>query len=305
MNVGDLALADLRQRLTSNGLCFGCGPFRIRLRTSIAQFAALLHGLYAHYPVYSDPGIDDYRIKLDWASLPRRWIRPVVRFTADGPAPFTDVPVARALPTLEWGTNWCIATRAHHLLMLHAAVVERDGLAIILPASPGDGKSTLCAALAHSGWRLFSDEFGLVRPEDGLLLPLPRPISLKNQSIEVIRAFVPDAYFGPSYHGTHKGTVAHVRPPAESVARSAEPSRPGWIVFPRWSAGAPLTLEPIAKDQAFMKVATNAFNYEVLGELAFNAVARMVRTCDSYALTYSNLTDAIGALNALTRGDHV
>ena len=304
MKVSDLSLTDLQLRLVNDGLRFSCGPFHLRLRAPVALLAPLLHGLYAHYPVHSDPGIDDYRIKLDWASLPRRWIRPVVRFTADGPAPFTDIPVSRALPTLEWGTNWCIATRAHHLLMLHAAVVERNGRAIILPASPGHGKSTLCTALVHSGWRLFSDEFGLVRPEDGLLIPIPRLISLKNQSIEVIRSFAPDACLGPSYHGTHKGTVAHVRPPAESVARSDEPARPGWIIFPRWSAGAPLTLEPMAKDQAFMKVATNAFNYDVLGELAFTAVARMVRTCDSYALVYSDLTEAIGALDTLTRGPH-
>ncbi len=304
MKVSDLALTDLRQRLASDGLCFGCGSFRIRLRTPVAPLIPLLHHLYAHYPVYSDSGIDDYRIRLDWASPLRRWIRPVVRFTADDPAPFTDVPVTRALPTLEWGTNWCIATRAHHLLMLHAAVVERNGRALILPASPGHGKSTLCTALAHSGWRLFSDEFGLVRPEDGLLIPIPRLISLKNQSIEVIRTFAPDTCLGPSYHGTHKGTVAHVRPPLESVERSAELARPGWIVFPRWSAGASLTLEPLPKDRAFMMVATNAFNYEVLGELAFNAVAQMVRTCDSYALVYSDLRQAIDALDELARTPH-
>ena len=152
MKVSRLLITDLNQCLSSSGLNFECGPFKIRLHTSISQLASLVYTLYAHYPVYSGPEIDDYRIKLDWAYWPRRWIRPVVRFTADGPAPFTDVPVDRALATLEWGTNWCIATRAHHLLMLHAAVVERHGRALILPANPGHGKSTLCAAALFAGF---------------------------------------------------------------------------------------------------------------------------------------------------------
>jgi predicted ATPase len=33
-------------------------------------------------------------------------------------------------------------------------VVERDGHALILPAMPGSGKSTLTAALVQRGWRL-------------------------------------------------------------------------------------------------------------------------------------------------------
>ncbi|MBV5310280.1 HprK-related kinase A [Chromatium okenii] len=304
MNVSDLTLLELRQRLTTVGLCFGCGPFRIRLRTPVAPIAELLHDLYAHYPVYSELGIDDYRVKLDWASWSRRWIRPIVRFTADGPAPFTDVPVLRALPTLEWGTNWCIATRAHHFLMLHAAVVERNGCGLILPALPGHGKSTLCAALTHSNWRLFSDEFGLVRPEDAMLIPLPRLISLKNQSIDVIRAFAPSAHLSPSFYGTHKGTVAHVRPPLNSIVRMNEPVKPSLIIFPRWQSGALLNLESIPKDRAFMLLATNAFNYEVLGELAFNAVAKIVQNCDSYSLVYSDLTQAVQAIDELAHNAH-
>ena len=63
MNVSDLTLLELRQRLATAGLCFGCGSFRIRLRTPVASLTPLLHDLYAHYPVYSEPGIDDYRVK--------------------------------------------------------------------------------------------------------------------------------------------------------------------------------------------------------------------------------------------------
>ena len=42
----------------------------------------------------------------------------------------------------EWGVNWCIGTTGHCNLILHSAVVEKDGRGVILPAIPGSGKST-------------------------------------------------------------------------------------------------------------------------------------------------------------------
>lgn len=55
---------------------------------------------------------------------------------------------------LQWGMNWCIAGHARHYLVLHAAVLERDGGAVVLPGDSGAGKSTLTAALMLAGRRL-------------------------------------------------------------------------------------------------------------------------------------------------------
>jgi HprK-related kinase A len=183
--------------------------------------------------------------------------------------------------------------------MLHSAAVERSGRVLLLPAGSGSGKSTLCAALVNRGWRLFSDEFGLVRASDGHLIPLPRPMPLKNRSIEVIRNFAPDAELGPSFHGTRKGTVAHLGTPATCVEQSAVTAAPGWLVFPRYQPGASLRLEPIFKPQAFIKLANNSFNYQLLGLRGFQGASRLVRDCDCYVLSYSNLDEAIVALDRL------
>jgi len=143
-----------------------------------------------------------------------------------------------------------------------------------------------------------------VRPEDGMLLPIPRLIPLKNESIDVIRQFCPDAVIGPSFYKTRKGTVAHVRPPEDSIHRMDEPAKPRWLIFPRWVANAPLSLEPIPKSQAFLMVATNAFNYEVLDQTAFRLVTDMVKDCDCYSLVYSDLNQAVTAIDELTRSNH-
>ncbi len=304
MIVGDLSRREFEQGLAGSGLGIQFGPFHLRIRSDLETFASVAHPLYEPYPVLEEQAeaITDFHVQITGPRGLRRWVRRQACFAVDGHFPFAPYTVEHAFPALEWGINWCIATRSHHLLMLHSAVVERNGQAILFPASPGDGKSTLCTALIHSGWRLLSDEFGLVRPEDGALLPVPRLIPLKNESIDVIRRFRPQAIIGPSFLGTRKGTVAHVRPPADSIRRAQEPARPRWFVFPRWVAHAPLTLEPIAKSQAFLMIATNAFNYETLDEIAFRLVTDMVRSCDCFSLSYSDLDEALAALDDLTGG---
>ncbi|AFL76095.1 HprK-related kinase A [Thiocystis violascens] len=306
MNIADLGYDRFHREIgASTGLDLQIGPFVIHLNTDVALLVPLMYEMWRDYKLVPDAAIVDFHIRLIRGDWRRRWWRPQVQCSVDGRTPFQPLHANHHLPMLEWGINWCIARRSHHLLMLHSAVVERNGRAIILPAWPGHGKSTLCTALIHSGWRLLSDEFGLVRPEDGALLPLPRLIPLKNQSIEVIRSFAPAAHIGPSFYGTRKGTIAHVRPPTESVERMDETARPGWFVFPRWVADAPLRLEPMLKSEAFLMVATNAFNYEVLGQTAFELVARMVDDCDCYSLIYSDLPEAIAALDELTRASNV
>ena len=141
------------------------------------------------------------------------------------------------------GTQLVRVTQAHHYLILHAAVVEKNGLAAILPAPPGSGKSTLTAGLVLSGWRLLSDELTLIERKTGLIQPLPRPMSLKNQSIEVIRQFQPGRLPQPGLarHGQGHGRLCGLRGQCASPARNGTP---GWVIFPKWVAGAPADPHP-------------------------------------------------------------
>jgi len=162
-----------------------------------------------------------------------------------------------------------------------------------LPAPSGSGKSTLCAALAFNGWRLLSDELALLDPGRGHVVPLPRPISLKNESIDLIRSLVPRATFGPAVHETMKGSVAHVRPPEDAVAQSSETAVPGWVVCPRFLAGAEARLEPMPKARAFMTLVDSTFNYNVHGRQGFIALTRLIDQSDCYQFSYSRLEDAV------------
>jgi HprK-related kinase A len=198
----------------------------------------------------------------------------------------------------EWGCNFLIGRRFNDLILFHAGILERDGLALLLPALPGSGKSTLTAALAQRGWRLMSDEFGAFDPALGAFRAILKPVGLKNQSIDVIREFSPDAAIGPSFEKTRKGTVAHLAPGLGAVDRRQELAHPGAIVLPKWQRGSSTRFERISEQVTFPALAFNAFNYAVLGPIAFQSAIQLVRSCPAWQLIYSDLDDALAALDA-------
>jgi len=294
-----LPVSALQQSLRGAGLGLDFGLVRARLRSDVPGLAQKLQLLYAHFPVEPADGFFDITASLQWPAGTRRFVRPQVEFAVDGQLPFDPFPSDTDLPLLEWGLNWCISGRCHHVLLLHAGVVERAGRAILLPALPGSGKSTLTAALANRGWRFLADEFGALRLEDGVLLPVVRPSGLKNESIDVIRRFAPTAVLGPSFPKTHKGTIAHLAPDAPSVSARRQPAGPLAVVFPKFTPGAEVQLSEMPRGKAFAKLAANSFNYDVLGAKSFDALGRLISTTESYRLSYSNLDDAVAVLAKL------
>jgi hypothetical protein len=101
---------------------------------------------------------------------------------------------------------------------------------------------------------------------------------------------------------TTKGTIAHLKAPRESIARAAEPARPACIVFPRWEAGAAIALEALPKARAFMQVADNSFNYQVLGARGFAALGGLIDASDAYTFRYSSLPQAMALFERLALG---
>ncbi len=301
MNISTLSAITLEQRLKNGGLCFRTGPITIRLQSSIAAIADGMRLLYGEYPLVDEDEFIDFHVRFESPRGLRRWYRPQVEFEFDGHRPFKPLPFSQTFPMLEWALNWCIASHYHHYLIIHAAVVEKDGLGVIMPAPSGSGKSTLCAALVNKGWRLFSDELALISLNDGMLVPLPRPVGLKNESIDIIRDFAPQAVISQKAVDTAKGAVAHMKAPTASIQRSAELARPAWVIFPKYEKNAGVSLVQHSKAHACVYLAENAFNYNVLGLDGFRSVSTVVDQCACYDFTYSSLDEAIDLFDSLER----
>src|SRR5205809_2621268 len=208
MIVADLSHQELVGHLAGAGLRLRTGPVVNRIQSRLAK---VVHGVALHYAdctIEDSAGFADFHVRDSPPLGLRRWVKPQIKFQFDGTSPFLPLPASQAFAMLEWGLNWCVSNHCHQYLIVHAASVERSGLALLLPGPPGSGKSTLCAALTSRGWRLLSDELTLLDLVTGSIIALPRPISLKNASIVAIGRFAPDAQLGPPVHDTLKGSVA-------------------------------------------------------------------------------------------------
>jgi HprK-related kinase A len=298
VKLSDLSAIELQNRFDSRGVFLKTGPLTFAIRTKIPQVVAATRRLYGEYALAEQEDFADFYVTLKRPQGLRKWYRSQVLFDFDGRIPFKPLPLAQAFPMLEWGMNWCIANHCHHWLIIHAAVIERDGQGIILPAPPGSGKSTLSAALVGRGWRLLSDELAIIDPASGKLVPMPRPVGLKNASIDIIQSFLPEAVFGPLCKDTRKGTVAHMAASASDCVNT-QWVEPKWIVYPKYAVGSKTIIKRHPKGDSLVQLASNSFNNQVLGRRGYEALCQLVDATESFDFSYSQLDEAINAFDNL------
>lgn len=301
MLVADLSRDALVRRLRGEGIHLNTGAFTVHLQITLPRLVDEFGEMYGSYPLDDPPGIHDASVRIGAPSLLRRYFLPIARVWANGRILFEPTPVDRAFTALESSLNWSVAAVEFAPLVIHAAALERDGMALIMPAPSGSGKSTLSAALALRGWRLFSDEMAVFFYGDERIHPNPRPISLKNEAIDIIRGFEPSARLSRTYHGTPKGNVAYMRAPAEAIARAHEPALPRMVIIPSFRKGASAALRKLDKADAFQLLIDSTVNYSSKLRVGFDALARIVGRCELFTFTYSNLDEAVGAINRLHR----
>ncbi len=303
LTVSGLGEGAVAQRLRSaQGLRLRTGPFVAAIRSPLADVSQAFSCLYADYTVEPEGTFTDFHVAIKRPAGLRQLWKPQVSFEFDGGDPFNPLPGDQGFPLLEWGLNWCVYGMCHQYLILHAAVLERNGHALILPAPSGSGKSTLCAGLLFHGWRLLSDELALICPRTGRLIANPRPVSLKNESIDVISRLVPQVQFGSRVSETIKGVVAHFAAPTESVMRAGETALPGWVVLPRYVAGASTQLKPMERARALLHLVENAFNYDIFGEEGFDMLGGLADRSACFSFEYSRLEEAIELFAGLADG---
>jgi HprK-related kinase A len=301
VRLNSLGYSELASHLRSKeGLLLELGPFIVSIRSTCKHVVQGLYDLYDNYPLANSSEYIDFKVRVynPW-NLHRLAGRPQALFSLDHIIPFKPLPLDQAFPMLEWGLNWCVSSNAHQYLIIHAAVVAKNGHCIIFPAPPGSGKSTLCAGMISKGWQLLSDELALISTKTGEVAPFPRPISLKNQSIPVMQEFAPDIFINRASLDTAKGTVAHMKVPEMSIRLAHQNAVPRLVVFPRYEAGAETVFTSYDKATAFMQLAENAFNYSLLGDKGFAVTAGVIDQIDSYSLVYSDLQDVINQFETM------
>lgn len=273
------------------------GPVALRIGSDWAEPVDQLRRLYAGYPE-PEAGFAPATVRLEANRWWRRFIRPSVHIRGDYTIPDAlPLPLAQGLLAAEMGMNLQVALGWRQHLLLHASAVERDGRAVVMVGASGSGKSTLAALLGEGAWRLMGDEFTLLAPGTGMAHAFPRLISLKNEAIAEMERRLPATRFGPLIEGTPKGSIRHLTPRPDAIARMDEPARPALLLFPEF--GGEAGLRPVPPSEAFVRLTESSTNYVALGEPAFAALVRLVRDVPAVAIGYGSSEEGIATVEAL------
>jgi HprK-related kinase A len=282
-----------------DGIALSIGDFLIGIKIEDSRTASEFRELYLDYPRERCQAFTDFNLTLNLKRPLTASFAPRLQIRVDGAAEFLHVTRDHGVPLLESAMNWYLGTRINRAMIVHSAVLERDGFGLLLPGMSGSGKSTLSAGLVGQGWRLLSDEAALINFEDHLVYPHPRPISLKNESIDIIAKRYPDWQRSPLYKKTTKGTVMYLKAPTEAVGKARVPATPALILFPRFIAGETSRIAKLDKVDAFMSLQKQSTNYRFLLERGFDVLTKVVEGCDHAILYFSDLNRALELIESV------
>jgi hypothetical protein len=206
----------------------------------------------------------------------------IVASASDGPGMLIDWLITDTARLAVQTTDMYVA--------VHAAVAGRRDGAIVLPAPPDCGKTTLLAGLVRSGFSFLSDEVALFDVERPWVTPFPRPILIDPNSVEVLaglgEAVPPEC---ESFRGERYQLCADdLRPGAMGTSLPVS-----LIVQPRYEAGANPRLEAMSRADALRLLVEQSFNLDRFGGEGIRVLAEIVRRADCYRLTFGDLDEAV------------
>jgi hypothetical protein len=211
------------------------------------------------------------------------------------------VPIGSAarlsgLAPMVKGALWQTAVNGHEFLFyIHAGVVGTGENCILLPAAAGSGKSSLTAALTHSGFRYFSDEVALINRGTFQVPPMPLAICTKNTGWELMARYYPNIHALPVHIREDDKMVRYIPPPAGVACQS--PASVSHIFFPRYDAAATNELKPIARSEALGRLMAECMALrEPLNQTNAQELVQWIGGIDCYSLTFSSLDEAVALI---------
>lgn len=212
-------------------------------------------------------------------------------FEIDGDGAYSSVHVATVVDHfVSWCNRLAIESRPGHL-NLHAAGLVPPGTdgGVLLPGSPGAGKSTLTCGAMAAGWGYLSDEL-VSLDGHGTAHGYAKPITLKQGTKELL----PELDFAPHTLADHQRRW-YVRP-AELGGKVAASATPHAIVFSTYDPDTPTHAEPISAVEATVELAANSQDeLDSVGERLLR-LARAASRSLCFRMSRRSLPDAVDIL---------
>ena len=208
----------------------------------------------------------------------------------EDPAGFVHQDVWQLVDSHRYQMLEALEAHIRGYVTLHAAAVQRGAIVLLLPGESGAGKTTLTLSLVENDWSYLSDDLAVLEIELGLIVPFPKPLSVKDPSCwekhQHCFVDVPElpAPLGP-----------FLLPP--TCFRLGEgPAAPTHLVFARFVPGAEARTESITRAKAAVLASgyLRRMNRDTTGTMV-----RLAEACESHTLLYGKSHEAVNALEAL------
>lgn len=298
--INDLNSADLNRSLKQGTLTLRLGPFSHLIKGPARYLAPHLIGMYPECEAALAPDdVTEIMLRLKAPNIFRRFVRPQISPDPGFHVPAVPLPESMAPLGFEMGLNLSVALKTCRFVTVHAGVVVKNGFAILMSAASGGGKSTLSAALHSEGASLFSDEFALLDLATAEVRAYPRPISLKQQSIPIVRELLGADRISDVISDTPKGDIAYARVAAESLEEINASAPVRLILFPNFQVGAQPVARRINPAEAIMRLVAASTNYSLLGEPAYRAMVSMVKEAQIFEITYGTTEQSLQLVDQL------
>ncbi|GEM_PF-2625570 len=273
---------------------YRAGSFSFSVRTDRPELGRLVDGLLAGFKL--GQGSDGDQVEREYTlSVGDRAAGTVTLGLGEGHL-LADQPLGTAVDLILWEVSQAGIDSASPCVALHAAAVSLHGRAVLLPAEPGSGKTTLAAALTMAGCDYLSDELAPIDPVSAEVVPFPRPLWMMRESIALFPGLAQALSEQPDDPASPK---RHIPPHDLRPAPFGGSCPVGLVVFPTYVAGSPLLLWPLGRAQAVSRLIENSFNFLRLGGAGLGVLARMVAGASCYQMRSGDLPSAVTTLMAL------
>ncbi|PHS73135.1 MAG: hypothetical protein COB22_02390 [Cycloclasticus sp.] len=184
-------------------------------------------------------------------------------------------------------------------LMFHSAALSATtGQTLLFPAEAGSGKSTLAAVLSTQKWRCHTDELAIIDTATQRLIPHPFPICIKGGSVPFLSGYYPTLKSTMQHHRLDEKWVRYM-PIKKSPVEIEENITINAIVFPTYQQNKPCLFESIDKQNALKILLQCGSSGRPLNDDDIRSIVTLVEQLPCYSLQYSDINDAMNALNSI------
>lgn len=218
-------------------------------------------------------------------------------FTFEGTSPLSSCPAEELIPQFKAVLTEHYVSSVRHSFLIHGALVVRRNRGLLICGSPGAGKSTLCVALVGSGYEYHADDIVRVQ-RDGRAVGAAFAPAVKRGAWPLVAPYAPQINDLPTYR---RADGQHVRYLPTRISDES-PRAIGDVLLLDRRPGADAALETVEPLESVTTILESAFSIKgAIDADALRAFARVIEAAGCYRLVYSDVGQAVRAIDTLSR----